>query len=139
MSPRRTVTPTQLGNHIIRRRKSKGWTTADLARESNLSYSTVRNIEKGFSHKPDEAILRALSAALDCNDAVVFAYAGYGDIPHYTPAELSVGLEALGDVAPLWRQAIEGIKEMTPEEQNQAYAVLTAQLEAARRRRSGRL
>lgn len=137
MSPRATVTPTQLGNHIIRRRKSKGWTTAELARSANLSYSTVRNIEKGFSRKPEEAILLAISAALECNDEVVLTYAGYGKMPQYTPEEMSVNLAALGEVAPLWREAIQAIAEMTPEEQNQAYAVLMAQLDAARRRRSG--
>ncbi len=31
--PRKTATPTPLGNHIIRRRKGRGWSTADLARE----------------------------------------------------------------------------------------------------------
>lgn len=139
MSPRKNPAPTQLGNHIIRRRTLKGWSTADLARETELSYSTVRNVEKGYSRKPDEAILRALIKALDCNEGVVFAFANYGTIPQYTPAELVVHLDALGDVAPLWHDAIEGVKTiMTPEEQNQAYAVLVAQLAAARQRRSGR-
>ncbi len=136
MSPRKNPLPTQLGNHIIRRRKLKGWSTADLARESELPYSTVRNVEKGYSRKPDEVILRALTKALDCNEGVVFAYAGYGDIPSYSPEELVVHLDALGDVAPKWRDAIERVKsEMTPDEQNQAYAVLVAQLNAARQRR----
>lgn len=139
MSPRRSPIPTQLGNHIIRRRKIKGWDTARLAREAELPYSTVRNIEKGYSRKPDEVILRALIEALECNDAVVFAYAGYGDIPQYTHEEMLVELSTLGDVAPLWKDAIEGVKSyMTPEEQNQAYAVLIAQITAARHRRSGR-
>jgi transcriptional regulator with XRE-family HTH domain len=138
MSPRKSPLPTQLGNHIIRRRKLKGWTTADLARESELSYSTVRNVEKGYSRKPDEVVLRALIKALDCNEDVVFAYAGYGNIPQYTPEELVVHLDELGDVAPLWRAAIEDVKSyMTPEEQNQAYAVLVAQITAARHRRRG--
>ena len=137
MSPRKQPTPTQLGNHIIRRRKLKGWTTADLAREAELSYSTVRNVEQGYSRKPDEAILRALIKALDCSEGVVFAYAGYGDIPTYTPEELTVRLDALGEVAPKWKDAIKGVIEyMTAEEQNQAYAVLMAQLNAATSRRS---
>jgi len=136
--PRKNPMPTQLGNHIIRRRKLKGWTTADLARESELSYSTVRNVEKGYSRKPDEVILRALIKALDCNEGVVFAYAGYGDIPQYTPQELTVRLDDLGDEAPRWREAIEGVKQMTPAEQNQAYAILMAQIDAARHRRQSR-
>ena len=138
--PRKNPMPTQLGNHIIRRRKLKGWTTADLARESELSYSTVRNVEKGYSRKPDEVILRALIKALDCNEGVVFAYAGYGDIPQYTPEELTVRLDDLGHDAPRWQEVIEGIKAyMSPDEQAQAYAVLRAQLDAARHRRTGHL
>jgi transcriptional regulator with XRE-family HTH domain len=136
MSPRKAPLPTQLGNHIIRRRKLKGWDTAQLARAAELPYSTVRNVEKGYSRKPDEVILRALIKALECDEGVVFAYAGYGNIPNYTPEELTVRLNELGEEAPRWIEAIEGIKhEMTPAEQNQAYAVLKAQLDAARSRR----
>jgi len=136
--PRKKVTPTPLGNHIIRRRKMKGWNPADLAREAGLSYSTVRNIEQGMSRKPDERILRALIKALDCDEGVMFAFAGYGNIPKYSREELVVRLDELGDVAPLWRDAIERVKrEMTPEQLNQAYAVLIAQLNGAARRSTG--
>ncbi len=138
MSPRKNPLRTQLGNHIIRRRTLKGWTTADLAREAELPYSTVRNVEKGYSKKPDEVILRALIKALDCSEDVVFAYAGYGTIPNYTLDELTMRFNDLGDDAPRWRQAIADAKAyMTPEEQNTAYAVLLAQITEARRRRSG--
>lgn len=138
MSPRKNPLPTQLGNHIIRRRKLKGWSTADLARAAELPYSTVRNVEKGYSKKPDEVILRALVKALECSEDVVFAYAGYGEIPTYTPDEVSAHLNGLGDEAPRWRQAIkDAIDYMTPAEQNQAYAVLVAQITEARRRRQG--
>lgn len=130
--PRKTATPTPLGNHIIRRRKGRGWSTADLAREAELSYSTVRNIEQGFSRKPEEWILRALIRALDNNEGVVFALAGYGNIPARTPEQILVALDELGEVAPLWREAIDRVKnEMTPEQQNQALTVLLAQLDAA--------
>lgn len=135
MSPRKKASPTPLGNHIIRRRKIKGWaSTAELARQAELSYSTVRNIEKGYSKKPDEWILRALIKALDCDEGVVFAYAGYGDIPQRTQAELSVRLDELGEEAPLWRDTIEHVKQkMTPTQQSQALAVLRAQIDAASR------
>lgn len=130
--PRTKVTPTPLGNHIIRRRKIKGWNTADLARETGLSYSTVRNIEKGMSRKPDERILRALIKALDCDEGVVFAFAGYGTIPTLPRDQIIVSLDELGDAAPLWRDAIERLKvTMTPEQLNQAYAVLKAQIDGA--------
>jgi transcriptional regulator with XRE-family HTH domain len=136
MSPRKNPLRTQLGNHIIRRRNLKGWSTADLAREAELPYSTVRNVEKGYSKKPDEVILRALIKALDCSEDVVFAYAGYGNIPNYTLDELTMRFNDLGDDAPRWRQAIADARAyMTPEEQNTAYAVLMAQITEARRRR----
>jgi len=130
--PRTKVTPTPLGNHIIRRRKIKGWNTADLASEAGLSYSTVRNIEKGMSRKPNEHILRALIKALECDEGVVFAFAGYGLIPNLPRDQIIVSLDELGDAAPLWRDAIEQLKTtMTPEQLNQAYAVLMAQLNGA--------
>lgn len=133
--PRKVAAPTPLGNHIIRRRRMRGWTTADLARESELSYSTVRNIEKGSSHKPEEWVLRAIVRALDCNESVVFGLAGYGDIPQRTPEDVTVGLDELGDEAPAWRAAIDQVKQtMTPDEQRQALIVLQAQLAAARLR-----
>lgn len=136
MAAKSKPAPTQLGNHIIRLREKRGWSTAELARASNMAYTTVRNIEQGYSKKPDEAILRALAVALDGNVGVVLAYAGYGDVPKYTPDELTVRLDELGQDAPRWRAVIDGIKaEMTPDEQNQAYAVLKAQLDAARNRR----
>jgi transcriptional regulator with XRE-family HTH domain len=138
MSPRKSPTPTPLGNHIIRRRKAHpgGWTTADLARAAELSYSTVRNIEQGASQKPAEWILRRLINVLECDEGVVFALAGYGKIPERTPEQVLIALDELGDLAPLWRDAIEGIKkDMTPEEQNQAYDVLKAQWDSARNRR----
>lgn len=132
MSPRKKPTPTQLGNHIIRRRNIKKWSTAELARQAELPYSTVRNIEQGFSRKPDDKILRALIRALDCNEGVVFAYAGYGDFPEMTREEIFVSLDALGDEAPRWRDAIERVKkEMTPAQLNRAYRVLMAQLDDA--------
>lgn len=131
--PRRTATPTPLGNHIIRRRTSRGWTTADLAREADLSYSTVRNIEKGASRKPEEWILRALIRALDNDEGVMFGLAGYGTIPERTAEQVSIALDELGEEAPLWRDAIEGVKRMTPDQQRQALIVLRAQLDAAAR------
>lgn len=134
MSPRKLSTVTQLGNFVIRRRNNLGWLTADLARVAQLSYSTVRNIEKGYSRKPAEAILRSLSKALDCDAGVLFAYAGYGTIPTYTPEEIAVRLDELGDEAPLWRDTIEDVKrKMTPDQQRQALAVLRAQINAASR------
>lgn len=135
--PRTKVRPTPLGNHIIRRRKIKEWNTADLARKAELSYSTVRNIEKGMSVKPEEHILRALIKALDCDEGVVFAFAGYGDIPPMSRDQLIVSLNELGDAAPLWHDAIERMKrEMNTDELNQAYQVLIAQLNGAASHRS---
>lgn len=136
MSPRKKIIATPLGNHLIRRRKAHvpEWNTADLARAAELPYTTVRNIEKGASRKPAEAILRKLITALGCDEGVVFALAGYGDIPKRSPEQVTIGLDELGDVAPLWHAAIEGVKtRMTPEQQNDALTVLLAQLDAASR------
>lgn len=135
MSPRKKAEPTPLGNHIIRKRKQRGWTRADLARETKLPYGTVRNVEQGYSKKPDEQIIRAIIAVLDdIDEGVAFALAGYGDIPKRDPAQIVVELDELGEVAPLWRDVIEKVKRSSPERQNQALEVLTAQLNAASRR-----
>lgn len=131
MSPRKEIEPTQLGNHIIRRRLLKRWSTAELARQAEIPYTTLRNIEKGSSKKPDEQVLRAIIKALELDEGVVFAYAGYGAIPTLTREELTVSLDALGEVAPAWRDVIERVKKQPPEVQNQMYAVLFAQLSAA--------
>lgn len=134
--PRKEPAPTQLGNHVIRRREARGWTTAELARESGLHYSTVRNVEKGYSQKPEDWILRALASALENNAGVMLALAGYGDIPERAPADVQIALDELGDEAPAWREVIEGVKrDMTIDDQRRALSVLRAQLADARARR----
>src|SRR5262249_4168364 len=117
----------------IRRRNARGWNTADLARAADLFYSTVRNVEKGYSKKPAEWILDALIRALENDKGVMYSLAGYGEIPERTPYQVLVSLNSLVDDAPLWHAAIEEVKRMKPDEQRMALAVLRAQLDAAAR------
>lgn len=131
MSPRKAAGPTPLGSYIVRRRNEKGWNTADLAREAELKYETVRNVEKGYSQKPAEWILRALIRVLECDEGVVFALAGYGELPERTPDQVVVALDSLGDDAPSWRDEIEYVKTMTPEQQRLALRILRAQRTSA--------
>ena len=128
---------TPLGNHIIRRRNARGWTRVDLARASGVPQTTIRNIEQGKrSKKPQEGILRALAAALGNDADVMLALAGYGAIPPRTHDQVIVELDALGEIAPRWKDAIERVKnEMSNEDQERALEVLLAQLSAAQRLR----
>jgi len=128
---------TPLGSHIIRLRNARGWTRMDLANAAGLPYTTVRNIEKGLrSKKPVEANIRALAAALENGADVMLVLAGYGPAPKRTPEQTIIDLDALGGLAPNWREAIERVKtEMSAADQELALEVLLAHLSAAQRRK----
>jgi transcriptional regulator with XRE-family HTH domain len=128
---------TPLGNHIIRRREARGWTRIDLALAAGVPHTTIRNIEKGLrSKKPQEQTIRAIAAALGNDADVMLALAGYGAIPQRTHDQVIVALDALGEIAPKWKAAIERVKdEMSPADQELALDVLLAQLSAAQRRK----
>ena len=128
---------TPLGNHIIRRREARGWTRVDLALAAGVPHTTIRNIEKGQrSKKPQEGTIRAIAAALGNDADVMLALAGYGAIPPRTHDQVIVELDALGEIAPKWKDAIERVKnEMSYEDQAKALDVLLAQLNAGQRLR----
>ena len=128
---------TPLGNHIIRRREARGWTRVDLALAAGVPHTTIRNIEKGQrSKKPQEQTIRAIAAALGNDADVMLALAGYGAIPPRTHDQVVVELDALGEIAPKWKDAIERVKnEMSYEDQAKALDVLLAQLNAGQRLR----
>ena len=128
---------TPLGNHIIRRREARGWTRVDLALAAGVPHTTIRNIEKGQrSKKPQEGTIRAIAAALGNDADVMLALAGYGAIPPRTHDQVVVELDALGEIAPKWKDAIERVKnEMSYDDQAKALDVLLAQLNAGQRLR----
>ncbi len=53
-----------LGTQIETARKKKGWTQFQLAKETYLSFDTVRRYEKGLAKRPSDFALRALENAL---------------------------------------------------------------------------
>ena len=55
-----------IGANIKRLRRERGWTQADLARESGLSIDTVRSYEGGRT-SPSVVSLAALKRALRCS------------------------------------------------------------------------
>ena len=128
---------TPLGNHIIRRREARGWTRVDLALAAGVPHTTIRNIEKGQrSKKPQEQTIRAIAAALGNDADVMLALAGHGAIPPRTHDQVIVELDALGEIAPKWKDAIERVKnEMSYDDQAKALDVLLAQLNAGQRLR----
>src|SRR4029077_12294933 len=127
---------TPLGNHIIRRREARGGTRVDLALAAGVPHTPIRNIEQGQrSKKPQEGTIRAIAAALGNDADVMLALAGYGAFPPRTHDQLIVELDALGEIAPSWKDAIERVKnEMSYDDQAKALDVLLAQLNAGQRR-----
>ena len=127
---------TPLGNHIVRLREARGWTRIDLANASGVPNTTLRNIEKGTrSKKPNEENIRAIAAALENEADVMLVLAGYGPPPKRTHEQTMIDLDALGEQAPNWKEAIERVKtEMSAADQELALEVLLAHLSAAQRR-----
>ena len=104
---------------------------------AGVPHTTIRNIEKGQrSKKPQEQTIRAIAAALGNDADVMLALAGYGAIPPRTHDQVIVELDALGEIAPRWKDAIERVKnEMSYDDQAKALDVLLAQLNAGQRLR----
>ena len=127
----------QLGGLIVRIRRARGWTRVDLAHAAGLPYTTVRNIEQGIrSKKPDEANVRAIAAALDNEPDVMLVLAGYGPAPNRTHERVVVELDALGEEAPKWKDAIDrAIAEMSASDLELTLDVLLAHIAAAHRRK----
>lgn len=61
--------PAPLGRYIVRAREQHGWDRADLSREANIPYTTLRNIETAQkSVHTEEANLLAIAGALADNE-----------------------------------------------------------------------
>lgn len=115
-----------LGMYIKRKREQRGWTIADLSRQSNVPYGTIRNIEQNKkSVKPQEETLRALAIALedDGNDVLLRTLAGYG-IPKNGTVERNHIVDGLLAAHEGWRKMLHNIAERTPEEQDHMLQVL---------------
>ena len=118
---------TPLGMYIKRRREQHGWTLAELSRQANLPYGTVRYIEQHDKPvKPQEVTVRALSAALkEESPDILFALAGYGIPLSETVESRNMVVDGLMESHPEWRDMLHHIAErMTPEEQDRALQVL---------------
>lgn len=121
---KRAMSP--LGMYIKRKREQRGWTIADLSRQSNVPYGTIRNIEQNPRPvKPQEETLRALALALedDGDDMLLRTLAGYG-IPKNGAAERNHIIDGLVTAHQGWREMLHNIAERTPEEQDHMLQVL---------------
>lgn len=115
-----------LGMYIQRKRTQRGWTIADLSKQSNVPYGTIRNIEQNPRPvKPQEETLRALALALedDGDDTLMRTIAGYG-IPKNGTAERNHIIDGLVAAHEGWRKMLHKIAERTPEEQDHMLQVL---------------
>ncbi len=115
-----------LGKYIKRKREQRGWTIADLSRQSNVPYGTIRNIEQNKKPvKPQEETLRALALALedDGDDTLMRTLAGYG-IPKNGPAQRNHIIDGLVATHEGWRKMLHNIADRPPEEQDHMLQVL---------------
>jgi transcriptional regulator with XRE-family HTH domain len=117
---------TPLGMYVRRRRMQRGWTVAELSRQSNIPYGTLRNIEQNTKPvKPKESTIRALAEALEEEDAdILFALAGYGIPISPTAESRQHSIDVLLAGHPEWWNVLQKIQTMPPERQDQALQVL---------------
>jgi transcriptional regulator with XRE-family HTH domain len=121
-----------LGMYITRRRTRRNWSMAELGRQADVPYGTLRNIEqKTLPVKPLETTIRKLAAALAEKGQeqeeldMLLALAGYG-IPISQSAEVRQHtLDVLLESHPEWKKELLVIQnEMTPAQQDQALQAL---------------
>lgn len=86
--PRKAPTP-KLGGYIVRVRKQRGWTRAELARQANIAYTTLRYLETATGEvRTSEDNLKAIADALgetpeerDRHFELMLILAGYKTVP----------------------------------------------------------
>lgn len=127
----------KLGNYIKQRRDRLGWTRADLARESNVPYTTIRNIENNKRDvKPEEPTLEALAAAFSEDPVMLKILAGYTAQINGDVSTFAQRIDALRKSSPRWEKALNAIQnDMTLEEQGQALSALEIHIEQVRQRK----
>jgi SOS-response transcriptional repressor LexA len=77
-----------IGNRVRRRRRELGWTQVELARRANINQGYLSEIERD-RRTPSTSTLKALGAALDVPEAVLFGGAADHDAPQpYEAREL---------------------------------------------------
>lgn len=121
-----------LGMYITRRRTRRGWSIAELSRQANVPYGTLRNIEqKKVPVKPMETTIRALATALAEQGQeqeeldMLLTLAGYGIRISQSAEVRRHSIDVLLETRPEWRKELEWIQnEMTPEQQDQALQAL---------------
>lgn len=132
---------TQLGRYVKRRREQKGWTRAELARASNVPYSTIANIELNKKNvKATEETLKQLALALedDRDDSQLRILAGYDVVRSSDVSARAKRIDALLTVSPRWGAAMSEVDKMDDDDQDQALTALEVHIELVKRRKRGR-
>jgi len=107
--------PSPLGRYIVRARERRGWDRSALWRESEIPYTTLRNIETAEnSVHTDEANLLAIAGALAENEQdqidmfeQLRILAGYHIVASQDASERDLRLLANIDAYPQLRAALE--------------------------------
>lgn len=130
----------QLGSYIKRRREQLGWTRSDLARESNVPHTTIRNIENNKQNvKAKEDTIEALAAAFKEDPITMKILAGYKAQINGDVSTFAQRIDALRKSSPRWEKALNAIQDdMSLEEQGQALTALEIHIEQVRRRKRGK-
>ena len=113
MSPRNTTKiVSALAQYIIRARKRKGWTRRRLADETNIPYTTLRNVETAEQTvKMDELYLQAIAQAIDVPFDELRVLAGYLINDSETKEVQDRRIVVLLDAYPHLRKAITALLE----------------------------
>lgn len=86
-----------IANELVRARQAKGWTQADLQRETGLARETIKKYEQA-RHVPGAREIRALCAALDISpNRLIFGTDSFevGSIPLHQAIDPSTSAKAL--------------------------------------------
>jgi transcriptional regulator with XRE-family HTH domain len=113
--------------YVKRRREQRGWTLAELSRQSNIPYGTLRNIEQNERPvKPLEGTVRALAKALEEESPdILFALAGYGIPISQSEEARRHSVDILLESHPEWLHMLQRVQNELPStEQDQALQVL---------------
>jgi len=75
------ILDTEIARLLLKQRKSKGWTVAELAQHSGVSQAMISKVERGAS-SPSAAILSRLASALGITLSKLFAEAELNQNTH---------------------------------------------------------
>lgn len=120
-----------LAERVAELRKARGWSVAELARQSNLSHAAINKVESGEVETPRLSTLQALADALevDLNELTEPV-----EKPPPTPADLSRILREMGLPNAERQSILTIVGSLLPQTEEELEAEADAQVRADDRR-----